>query len=104
MPFRKPLLGGLGLPEGFRGGSGVSEVLAAFVTTPATMCGNHDDWALQLDRRCLQSRSWVSTADWQREWDSKPELAIFPIFILKQMRAVETGISVLPSMKAIIKC
>jgi hypothetical protein len=37
------------LPERLRGGSGVSEVQAAFMTSPATMYGNHDDRALRLD-------------------------------------------------------
>jgi hypothetical protein len=40
MPFRKPLLLGFGCPEGVRVGLGVSEVLAAFVTSPAIMYGN----------------------------------------------------------------
>lgn len=31
-------------------GSSVSEVIAAFVATPATMYGNHDDRGLRLDR------------------------------------------------------
>jgi hypothetical protein len=58
-PFRKPLLLGFGCPEGIWVGSGVSEVLRAFWTTPATVYGNHDDGALRLDRRCLRSRSWI---------------------------------------------
>jgi hypothetical protein len=43
-------------------GSGVSEVQAAFVTTLAAMYWNHADRASRLDRRCLQSRSGISTA------------------------------------------
>src|ERR1039458_10424239 len=27
------------------------------------MYWTRDDWALRLDRRCLQSRSWISKAD-----------------------------------------
>ena len=46
MPFRKPVLLGSWLPGGVRVGSGVSEVQAAFVTTPATVYRSHDDWAL----------------------------------------------------------
>jgi hypothetical protein len=38
---------GAWLPGGVWVGWGVPEVLAAFVTTPATMCGNHDDRALR---------------------------------------------------------
>jgi hypothetical protein len=34
---------GAWLPGGVWVGWGVPEVLAAFVTTPAIMCGNHDD-------------------------------------------------------------
>jgi hypothetical protein len=49
-PFGKAILLGFGCPEGVRVGWGVSEVQAAFVTTPATVYGNHDDRALRLDR------------------------------------------------------
>jgi len=38
------------LPEGFRVGAGGSEVQAAFVTTSATICGNHDHWAFDSIR------------------------------------------------------
>ena len=62
-------------PDGFR--SGVSEVQASFVTSLATMHGNDDDGALQLDRRCLQSQSWASTANWRREWDTRPVMGKF---------------------------
>jgi len=62
-PFGKAILLGFSCPEGVRVGWGVSEVLEAFVTTPATVYGNHDDRAVRLDRRCLQSRSWISAAD-----------------------------------------
>jgi len=41
---------------------------------------------------------------WRREWDSRPEIAIFPELILKQMRAVGIGFSVLPSLMAKGKC
>jgi hypothetical protein len=47
--FWKPLLLGFGC-RGVRFGSGVSEVLEAFVTTLATVYGKHDDRALRLDR------------------------------------------------------
>jgi hypothetical protein len=49
-PFGKAILLGFGCPEGVRVGWGVSEVQAAFVTTLATVYGNHDDRALRLDR------------------------------------------------------
>jgi len=49
VPFRKPLLLGEGRPDGAQVGSGVSEVLAAFVASLATMWGNHDGKALRLD-------------------------------------------------------
>jgi hypothetical protein len=62
MPFRETLLLGFGYREGVRVGSGVSEVQAAFVTTLAAMYLNHADRASRLDRRCLQSRSGISTA------------------------------------------
>jgi hypothetical protein len=52
-PYGKPLLLGFGCPEGFGVGSGVSEVTVAFVTTPATVYGSHDDRALRLDGRSL---------------------------------------------------
>jgi hypothetical protein len=42
-PIGKPLLLGFGCPEGVQVGWGVSEVQAAFVTSPATVYGNHDD-------------------------------------------------------------
>jgi excisionase family DNA binding protein len=58
-PHGKPFLVAFGCPEGVRVGSGVSEAQAAFVTTPATVYGHHDDRALRLDRRCLRSRSWI---------------------------------------------
>jgi hypothetical protein len=55
VPIRNPLLLGFGCPEGIWVGSGVSQVKNPFVTTPATVYGTHDDRALRLDRRCLQS-------------------------------------------------
>jgi hypothetical protein len=38
-------------------------VLAAFVTTPATVYRKHDDRAMRLDRRCLHLEVGLSTAD-----------------------------------------
>jgi hypothetical protein len=46
---RKSLLLRFGCPEGVWVGSGVSEVQGAFVTTPATVYGSHDDRGLRLD-------------------------------------------------------
>jgi hypothetical protein len=43
--FVTPFCWGLGCPEGVRVGSGVSEVQAAFVTTPATVYGSPCDRA-----------------------------------------------------------
>jgi hypothetical protein len=43
MPFRTPLLLGFGCREVFGSARVVSEVLAAFVTTPATVHGNRYD-------------------------------------------------------------
>jgi hypothetical protein len=40
MPFRKPILPGVGYREEVTGGSGVSEVQEAFCTTIVTIHGN----------------------------------------------------------------
>jgi hypothetical protein len=53
--------------------------------------------------RGMQPDFSATQTGWRREWDSKPELAIFPKLILKQMRAVRTGFSVFPSLMAIRK-
>jgi hypothetical protein len=50
MPFRKTVLLGFARPEGVWVGSGVSEVLTAFMTTPATVYGNDDDRASRFQR------------------------------------------------------
>ena|ERR1035438_3424982 len=56
---------GLGCPERAEVGSSVSEVLAAFWASLATMWRNHDDPALRLGRRSprfLSTRFLLSTA------------------------------------------
>jgi hypothetical protein len=67
---RKPSCGNLGCREGFWDEWGVSEVQAAFVISPATMYGNHDDRALRLDGAACISRSWIIDSRWRRRRDS----------------------------------
>ena len=62
-PSAIPFCWDLGCPDRVQVGSGVSEVLAAFVTSLATVQGNDEDWTLQLDRRAflLQSANFAGS-------------------------------------------
>jgi excisionase family DNA binding protein len=61
---REPLLLRFGCRDWVWVGWGVSKVQAGFWASLAGIHGNHDDRALRLDRRRLQSRSWIIGSRW----------------------------------------
>ena len=67
MTYRKPILMGFGCREEAQVGSGVSEVMAAFVASLASICGNRDDRAKTVIVPALDSRNTISSPSY-RGW------------------------------------